>query len=398
MITKDEVIALMKNRESDRIERTTSFREDKLGPAVCYLSNDLADHKKPGYVLLGVNDDGSGANMKITDKDLQKIGAVKSNGNVQPLPSMMVSEIFDVDGSDVVAVAVHPSLYPPVRYRGRCYIRVGPRKDLANEAEERRLSEKRASSAKSFDARPCAGAGLDDLNIDLFTLVYLRQAVDQHVIAANNRTRIEQLASLRMYDLSFNVPTHAGLLVLGVNPLFFLPGAYIQYVRFEGPDMTTKVDYEKPFSGALITELKNLEDFLKVNIIKERPVREKSLQESIIFNYPFWALRELALNAVMHRDYESHAPIYIYEFSNRIEIQNPGGLFGDVRPENFPNTSDYRNPVLAEALKTLGYVNRFNFGIRNAQHELELNGNGKAEFQINLKTKFQVSIPINKKW
>lgn len=388
----------MQNMESDLIERTTSFREDKLGPAVCYLSNDLADHKKPGYLLLGVNDDGTGAKMKITDEHLQKIGNVKSNGNVQPLPSITVSEVFDIDGSDVVVVLVHPSLYPPVRYRGRCYIRIGPRKDLANEAEERRLSEKRASSARSFDARPCAGSNQKDLDIELFTLVYLRQAIDSDVIAANKRTKVEQLSSLRMYELSFDMPTHAGILVLGVNPLFYLPGAYVQYVKFEGTEMTTRVEYEKSFSGALITELKSLEDFIKGNIIKEKSVREASFQEKILVNYPFWALRELVLNAIMHRDYESNAPVYIYEFSNRIEIQNPGGLYGDVRPENFPNTSDYRNPVLAEALKTLGYVNRFNFGIRNAQNELLSNGNDMAAFQVNLKTKFQVSIPINKNW
>jgi ATP-dependent DNA helicase RecG len=398
MFTKNDVIELMKNMESDLIKRTTSFREDKLGPAVCYLFNDLADHKKSGYILLGVNDNGTGAGMTITDDDLQKIGNVKANGNVQPLPSIIASEVFTIDGSDVVVVEVHPSLYPPVRYRGRCYIRIGPRKEFANEAEERRLSEKRASSARSFDARPCAGSKQDDLNLEIFKLSYLKLAINKDVIAANNRTNVEQLASLRMYDLTFDTPTNAGILVLGINPLFFLPGAYIQYVKFEGTEMTTKVEFEKQFSGALVTELKSLEDFIKGNIVKDKPVREESLQEGIAFNYPFWALRELVMNAIMHRDYESNAPIYLYEFSNRIEIQNPGGLFGDVRPENFPNTSDYRNPLLAEALKTLGYVNRFNFGITNAQNELESNGNGKAVFQINLKTKFQVSIPIYKSW
>ncbi len=398
MITKDEVVELMNNMESDRIERTISFREDKLGPAVCYLSNDLADYKKPGYILLGVNDDGTGAKMTISDDDLQKVGNVKANGNVQPLPSITASEVFNIDGSDVVVVEVHPSLYPPVRYRGRCYIRIGPRKDFANEAEERRLSEKRASSARSFDARPCAGSTQDDLNIEIFKLSYLKLAIDKDVIAANNRTTVEQLASLRMYDISFDIPTNAGVLVLGVNPLFFLAGSYMQYVKFEGAEMTSKVEYEKQFSGALVTELKNIENFIKGNIVKDKPVREGSFQEKSVFNYPFWALRELMMNAIMHRDYESNAPIYLYEFNNRIEIQNPGGLYGDVRPENFPNTSDYRNPLLAEALKTLGYVNRFNFGIRNAQKELETNGNGNADFQINLKTKFQVSIPINKSW
>lgn len=62
------------------------------------------------------------------------------------------------------------------------------------------------------------------------------------------------------------------------------------------------------------------------------------------------------MNAVMHRSYESNAPIYIYEYANRIEIVNPGGLFGEATLQNFPNASDYRNIVLAEAMKVLGFV------------------------------------------
>lgn len=45
---------------------------------------------------------------------------------------------------------------------------------------------------------------------------------------------------------------------------------------------------------------------------------------------------------VMHRNYDSNAPIQFYEYDDRIEIQNPGGLYGKVSPINFPNVSDYR--------------------------------------------------------
>lgn len=398
MLTKEDVAGLLQDLESDRIERTISFREDKLGPAVCYLSNDFADYKKPGYILLGVEDDGKGAKMKIGDAELQKIGNIKTNGNVLPQPSITVSDVYNFDGSDIVVVEVHPSLYPPVRYRGRCYIRIGPRKDIANDTEERMLSEKRASTVRSFDARPCAGAKQNDLNVALFRNNYLEAAIDKETLEANHRTTVEQLGSLRMYDPSFNTPTNAGILVSGYNPLQYLPGAYVQYIKFSGAEMTSGVQYEKRFAGPLILELKNIEEFIKSSIIKERPVKNGSFQEKIIHNYPFWSLRELVMNAIMHRDYESNAPVYIYEFENRIEIQNPGGLFGDVRPENFPNTSDYRNPVLAEALKTLGYVNRFNFGIRNAQFELEKNGNSPAVFNLDLKTKFQVLVPAHPGW
>ena len=104
------------------------------------------------------------------------------------------------------------------------------------------------------------------------------------------------------------------------------------------------------------------------------------------------------MNAIMHRNYESNSPIYIYEFSDRIEILNPGGLYGDVNAQNFPNTSDYRNVVVAEAMKTLGYVNRFNYGVKRATNELINNGNGNPDFDLTLGTKFKVSIQLNTKW
>ena len=66
--------------------------------------------------------------------------------------------------------------------------------------------------------------------------------------------------------------------------------------------------------------------------------------------------------------------------ADRIEIQSPGGLFGEASPENFPTRNSYRNPVVAEALKTLGFVNRFGMGVVRAQSALQKNGNPPAEF------------------
>lgn len=56
-------------------------------------------------------------------------------------------------------------------------------------------------------------------------------------------------------------------------------------------------------------------------------------------------------------------------FDDRIEIRNPGGPFGSVTAENFgsPGVTDYRNPNLAEALRALGYVQRFGAGIAIAR-------------------------------
>jgi len=104
------------------------------------------------------------------------------------------------------------------------------------------------------------------------------------------------------------------------------------------------------------------------------------------------------MNVVTHRDYESNAPVYINESDNRIEVTNPGGLYGIVSPANFPDASDYRNAVLSEALKVLGYINKYNFGVKHAQRMLFQNGNSYREFNLTLVTKFLVKIPINTRW
>lgn len=398
MLTVGEIQKMMVDLESDRIERTISFREDKLGPAICALCNDFANHKKPGYIIMGVNDDGTVNGMKIGDEELLKIGNIKSNGNVLPQPSIVVSDVMQIDDGNVVVVEVKPSLYPPVRYDGRCWIRIGPRKSKATIEEERILIERRAAYAKTFDLVPALGSTINNINVDYFKIIYLPLAIDEETLKENGRSIEEQLAALRFFDTTANCPTNGGILLFGLSPTFQIPGAYIQYVKFNGTAMTNDVEFEKVFSGSLIGELKVVDDFIKNNIIKQRPVKTDSFREQVLINYPYWALRELVMNAIMHRSYESNAPIYIYEFTDRIEIINPGGLYGDVNAQNFPNASDYRNIVIAEAMKRLGYVNRFNYGVKRAMDELLKNGNGKPAFDLNLTTKFKVTIPINKQW
>ncbi|MFN7920711.1 MAG: ATP-binding protein [Bryobacteraceae bacterium] len=65
-----------------------------------------------------------------------------------------------------------------------------------------------------------------------------------------------------------------------------------------------------------------------------------------------------------------------------MEIQSAGGLYGEASPENFPRQNSYRNPIIAEAMKTLGYVNRFGNGVLRAQAALARNGSLPAEFEF----------------
>lgn len=71
---------------------------------------------------------------------------------------------------------------------------------------------------------------------------------------------------------------------------------------------------------------------------------------------------------------------------------NPGGLYGQARPENFPYVNDYRNSVVAEMMRTLNYVNMFNHGVGEVLHLLEENGSPRANFNVGLLTAFSVVV------
>src|SRR5690606_17955549 len=160
---------------------------------------------------------------------------------------------------DVLVIEVTPSRFPPVRYKGKIWIRVGARKAVANESEERILMEKRSIQGATFDLRPCVDASLSDLKIDLFNAYYLPRAVDKDVLAEDNRPVEHKLVALRFYDVNSHCPTNAGVLLLSNNTEYYFFGAYVQSVRFEGKDVASKIVNEHKFTGDLISVLSKLD-------------------------------------------------------------------------------------------------------------------------------------------
>ena len=384
MLTLEEVQCLIQDHESDRVELTQSMKDtDKFAQAICAFANDLPDHRRPGYLIIGIDNQGQPTGLEVTDQLLQNLAAIRSDGNIQPLPVINVQKYsFPSGKGDIAVVETLPSDMPPVRYKGRVYIRVGPRKAIASEQEERILTERRTAYAKTFDSRPCLDSKIDDLSVNLFLNEYLPFAVSKEVIEENNRTVEEQMASLRFYDPQYNCPTNAGMILFGEDPLRWLPGAYIQFVRFDGAGLEADAKNELRFTGDLRTVLQQITQFIPLQI-EAYPKLENAFREKMIHDYPTFAIREFLMNAVMHRSYEgSTAPIRFYWFSDHIEIQNPGSLYGDVTPDNFPRQNSYRNPVIAEAMKTLGYVNKFGGGVSRAQAALQKNGNLEAKFEF----------------
>jgi ATP-dependent DNA helicase RecG len=220
-------MALLRDIESARVERTVSVNNiDKFCQAVCAFANDFDRTGQPGYLIVGADDAGQPAGLTITDEILRNLAGIRSDGNIQPLPALTVNR-FRLPGGDIAVVETLPAALPPVRYKGKVWIRVGARRAVASEHEEAILMQRRIAAALTFDALPCLEATLADLAEDRFRLAYLRQAVAEETIAENDRSLRHQLASLRLFDLANDCPTNAGILILCDRPVHYLPGAYV---------------------------------------------------------------------------------------------------------------------------------------------------------------------------
>lgn len=383
MLDDAELAALLQARESDRVERERSERDrDGIRKAVCAFANDLPGHGRPGVIFVGIEDDGRCAGVDITDELLRKLSDIPAEGKIQPLPSLSVQK-RTLANCELVGVLVEPAISPPVRYDGRCWVRIGPSSRIATADDERRLRERARHAALPFDQSAAPDATIEDLDLELFRREYLPNAVAPDVLATNERPVAHQLGSLRLLTPDGR-PTIAAVLVLGRDPRRFVPGARVLFVRFAGTAITDPVRDQKNLSGPLSQVLRQLDELLELNIsVASEPAAEP--REIRRPDYPLGALQQLTRNAILHRSYETtNAPIRVYWFDDRVEIHSPGGPYGRVNKGNFgqPDVTDYRNPTLAEAMKVLGYVQTFGMGIPLARRELARNGNPPPEFRI----------------
>lgn len=381
-----ELAAMMADVKSDLVERKESFRGDaptKGRDAVCAFANDLPAHGKAGVLFVGVEDGGRPTGLPITDELLLQLSDIRSDGNILPPPTLTVAKRV-VAGADVAVVTVQPADVPPVRYRGTIWIRVGPRRAVATAQEERILNEKRRAQDRTFDAAAVPNATIADLDLRRFEEDYLPQAVDAETLARNERTTVERLAATKMVSSAGDPrPTFAGILVLGINPQDALPGAYIQFLRIDGKELSDPVIDETRCDGTVLHALRQLDEKLAAHNRTSVDITSGPL-ETRVSTYPLPALQQLARNAVMHRTYEAtNAPVRVYWFDDRIEVTSPGGPYGLVSIENFGQAEavDYRNPTLAESMRVLGLVQRFGAGIPIARTELAANGNPAPEFR-----------------
>jgi ATP-dependent DNA helicase RecG len=168
-------------------------------------------------------------------------------------------------------------------------------------------------------------------------------------------------------------------MLFGKHPQRWLPNAIVFAVRFSG---LTFADHfiKQEIDGTLPAQLQRAEQFVRDQLKSVVRLVGLSRQESL--EYPLEAVRELLVNAVAHRDYNSQGDsVHLHVFGNRLELHSPGKLPGPVTLDNLLEARFSRNPVLVQVLSDMGFIERMGYGLDRVVSVMKTNGLPRPKFE-----------------
>lgn len=188
--------------------------------------------------------------------------------------------------------------------------------------------------------------------------------------------------------------TLAALLLFGLYPQAYYPRLCIVASCVPGKEKGD-VDNEgnrftdtKRIEGTLPEMLNDALAFVRNNMRTATKIDEKTGERKDIPQYPMIAVREVLLNALVHRDYSKHTegmPIQLDMYSDRMEIINPGGLYGRLTVNQLGKTQpDTRNPLIVTAMETLGKTENRYSGIPTIRHAMKQHSLPEPVFENSL--------------
>lgn len=143
----------------------------------------------------------------------------------------------------------------------------------------------------------------------------------------------------------------------------------------------------KRIEGSITQMLNDALIFVRKNMKVKTIIDAETGKRNDRTEYPVIAVRELVLNALIHRDYSIHtesAPITVTMYSDRMEIENPGGLYGRMTLDNLGFISaDTRNPYIAGALEIMGETENRYSGIPTIRSAMKNAGLSQPVFVNN---------------
>lgn len=386
-MTRDD-LALILRRESDRIEWKESLAQtEEIIRAAAALANDLGGRGTSGFLVIGVDKRGKAVDLELSDsqvdEELQKLSNRLRSIKLLPTPTFDI-EVIDHGGRMLFVVRVEPYPTPPVvTVNGVAWVRSGTTTVRATDADLQRLKERRPENAQPFDTRPVRGATLADLDEPRLRLLHAaaRDAVPEQETFPALEAWLTQRELGRPVAGDWT-PNAAAILVYGVTPLTWVPGAQVEFVRYGGTEVEAPVSTRRTIGGPLPGQLDVLWAQVEAHVAHV-PAPSGGIVSAYAPQYPLEALKELVRNMVQHRQYEgTNAPGRVEWYEDRVEFSNPGGPFNRASEGEFGTHSDYRNPTTTRLLAELGYVERLGRGIRRVRKLLADNSNPGLEVVV----------------
>jgi ATP-dependent DNA helicase RecG len=350
--TEKELARLLKLGEGPSLEIKRSTGELREGlQTICAFLNGLG-----GLVVFGVRPDGQPEGQQVSDQTLRDIAQALER--FEPPVGLPIARLSLKNGREVVILRVAgTSNSVPFTFDGRPYERIASTtRKMSQETYERLLLE-RGHAKRRWENLPSEGLTVNDL--DREEILRTRDlAVQQSRISADTSRDAGDILD-RLGLRVGGVLTQAALVLYGKSFLSDCPQCHLKMGRFRGTEITGEIVDNRQEHIHAFAMVREGMAFLERTLPLGARFPEGKIFREDRFPVPPHALREILLNAVMHRDYSNYGGhVAIVVFDDRIEIRSHGRLPTGVTVEQLSTShgSELRNPLIAEAFHRTGAV------------------------------------------
>ncbi len=334
-------------KENQDIEFKQSWRDEYI-KWICGFAN-----AKGGTIYIGVDDNGVIVGISDAKKLLEEIP-----NKVRDILGIIIDvRMKKEDTKEYLEMIIEP--YPsPVSYKGQYHYRTGSSKlELKGAALDRFLLQKQG---KKWDGVPLLHVSTDALDASSYAQ-FIKKALDSKRLDENALPKdFDDLLDKLMLRENEHLK-RAAILLFHKEPQRFFTGAYIKIAYFQS---NADIIYQDVIEGNLFVQVEKTFDLLLTKYLKAL-ISYEGLQRIERYAYDVGALREVLLNAVVHKDYESGIPIQIGVYEDKLFIFNAGHL-----PENWTVetlTHNHRsipfNPDIANVFFRAGLIESWGRGI-----------------------------------
>lgn len=393
---------LERKTETSQIE----FKSAKTGsPEKLYDTLSSFSNTAGGIILFGIDEKTGYEVCGVKNPDELQKKIVEQANEMEPVVRPLIT-FCEYDGKTVVSaeIAEMDSIKKPCFYAGKgksrgSYIRVG---DADLPMTEYEIYSYDAFKYKTEDElRTCKR-----IDSSLFEQIQLDAFIAKAVSVKPNLVNLDKKSLITLNGLSDKEgnPTVCGIMLFGKYPQYLSPNLDIVAVVCASENYAEEAEtgerfiVNKRLDGTIPQMLESAMSFVQQNM-KISTVIDESGHRKDVFEYPLKAIREIILNALIHRDYSIHTendPIRVEMYPNRIEISNPGGLYGRLTLDELGKTkADVRNPFIASNLEILNTTENRYSGIPTIYSEMKKAGLKEPKFE-NIRGTFKVTL-YNKK-